>query len=80
MTQLAPVVCSAPCGAPVFLLWEAWDRVSHVYVGKLECRAGHSWIDMRAEDHPRPHVFRGQGRLPFMEKRSRKMPKNDDDT
>jgi len=53
---IAPASCS--CGEPIGLVHETADRDSNgsaVFVGKLVCAAGHSWIDIRPADEDRPH-------------------------
>jgi hypothetical protein len=53
---IAPATCS--CGEPLGLVHETADQDSNgaaVFVGKLVCAAGHSWIDIRAIGEDRPH-------------------------
>lgn len=84
MSQMAPVACAdtypSPCGAPVRVISEWWDRLGGVFVATLRCDAGHRWIDMRDEDDPRPHTWlERQQRLPFVSLPVRKRHRNDDD-
>jgi hypothetical protein len=53
---IAPLTCS--CGEALGLVHETADTDSNggaVFVGKLVCAAGHSWIDIRPADEDRPH-------------------------